>query len=81
MILNFDYVNWRGEDHNYVVDFAAGHNPGITQGSGDRVTLSGQVLLRDDKVRTELIGTVHATAAPRRSFDIEKMRNVRIHRA
>lgn len=74
MLLRFDYTNWRGHDHTYVIDPAAGRNPGlhamVDAERADYWGISGQVITRDGDPRREMGDN------RRRTFALVKMRNV-----
>lgn len=68
-VWSFDYTNHRGDDHRYVVDFAAGHRPGAGEHEGQPV-LSGNVITRD--------GDYREGVERRRTFVLAGMRNVEV---
>jgi hypothetical protein len=78
--LEFDYTNWQGKEHHYVVDFERGTSPGWGEvpsyedgKMGPPVAgLSGHLILRDGDPRPEL----DSEGGRRRSFELSKMRNV-----
>lgn len=85
-ILRFQYKNWRGDEHEYVVDF--GHpgtnctlelddmgdpeNEGIDATEREtHLLLSGHVITRDGDPRPEM------DPSRRRSFLVREMRNIK----
>lgn len=68
-LTRFDYVNWHGDPHHYVVNFSAGQAPGPTLHEG-RLCLVGQLVSRDGDPRPEM------GATRRRPFVAELMENV-----
>jgi hypothetical protein len=81
MLLEFVYLNWRGVQHRYVVDFAVGHNPGLEMLNPDRDSngnqipgsahtphLSGYVVTRDGEPKGH-----------RRSFELTKIKELKVY--
>lgn len=69
--VEFDYVNWRGQDHHYVIvteSFVFGM---YGEGVIPEWHLNGNVVTRDGDIRPEMGPT------RRRSFLLHKMRNLR----
>lgn len=66
LALRFFYVNWKDEDHEYVIT-PTGAGLGIDEYNFGRPVLHGNVIFRDGQVRD--VG--------RRTFVLVKMRNVR----
>lgn len=76
LALKFDYVNWRGERHEYII---VPQGEPITeqytrQGQGDTKTLylHGQLITRDGDPRIEL------GPSRRRSFEISRLENLEV---
>lgn len=77
MLLKFDYKNWRGDDHTYVIELNAKDPFNLTY-KGESVRqhpehakkgwhISGACISRDGELRD---------GSPRRSFLLKDMRNV-----
>lgn len=70
-LLTFDYVNWKGEDHNYVIEecrYTPSYPSPVHEGHW---VIHGDVVTRD--------GDTRPTMGPtrRRTFEILKMRNIK----
>lgn len=71
MLLEFDYVNWRGDDHHYVIEpegLTWEEYPGDVSPEGWFV--HGMVVTRDGDPRKDM------GPARRRSFRLVKMKNL-----
>lgn len=77
-VIEFDYVNWRGEPHHYVIDIESlefgAYGPEGKTGPDvkPRWVMNGFVILRDGKPRDVPEGETN-----RRTFLMEKMENVK----
>ena len=84
MLLRFKYVNWRDEDHEYVIEIPSPSDQvaqprvqwGLHPRAGEQVThdaywmVSGQVVTRDGDPRPDMGPT------RRRSFELVRMRDI-----
>lgn len=69
-LLAFDYTNWRGDDHYYIVEpESIGVGQHIAEDEG-KVVLNAFIVARDGDIRKEM-GKVR-----RRTFVVEKLRNL-----
>lgn len=70
MRIQFDYVNWKGEDHNYVVNVAGFEIQlaGYSGEDGARISMHAYPIMRDGLPRD----------SARRTFMAEKIRNLAI---
>jgi hypothetical protein len=79
-VLKFQYKNWKGVEHEYVVDFARGWKPGwaISKRDSDshpcepHLVMSGEVIERDGDSRPEMGDN------RRRTFIASEMRNIEV---
>lgn len=69
MLLKFRYVNWRGDDHEYVIEPKLDDRAAISYRDG-HWCLSGMVVTRDGDPRPGMGPT------RRRTFEIAKMRDI-----
>jgi hypothetical protein len=60
MLLKFRYTNWRGEDHEYVIEPRLGDRAAITHREG-HWCLSGMVVTRDGDPRPDMDPTRRRT--------------------
>lgn len=73
MLLRFDYKNWKGEDHRYVIQLDERRGHAISFDTSRHMEhdpgwyIHGYCVERDGKVREGL---------PRRSFRLTDMRNI-----
>lgn len=75
MLLRFTYTNWRGVDHEYVIEplsieFGPYDQGGVNDGREQHWVMHGDVVTRDDDPRPEMGPT------RRRTFIITGMRHV-----
>lgn len=70
MRLKFRYVNWRGDDHEYVIEKPELHPTHKARGDGTYWMISGQVVTRDGADRPEM------GDSRRRTFELVKMREI-----
>lgn len=69
--VTFDYVNWRGDSHTYVIDPEGFEFAAYNGANTDRWYLHGQVVTRDGDPREDMGPT------RRRSFEIDGIKNLR----
>jgi hypothetical protein len=69
LMLRFEYTNWHGDTHTYVIDPRSGHKPGLHVHEGEWC-ISGWVVSRDGDPRPEMGDN------RRRTFKLAEMRNV-----
>lgn len=71
-ILAFNYTNWQGDDHYYVVE-PVSIGVGVSESADDvgKLVLHARVITRDGDIREEL-GNYR-----RRTFAVEKIRDLR----
>jgi hypothetical protein len=71
ILLKFKYVNWRGEDHEYLLK-PEPESLTVHANKQSHWTISGRVIERDGKPHPHSDGIVRV----RRTFELHKIRNL-----